>query len=47
MLSDRIAVLPDGRMVAEGTTQGLRASVAKGRSLEEFDVEAVYMELTR
>ena len=45
-LCDRVGVLSDGRLVAEGTPLELRTSVAHGRVLESIDMETVYMELT-
>ena len=46
MLCDRVAVLSEGRIVAEGTPAELRARVAKDSSVESPDMETVYLELT-
>jgi ABC-2 type transport system ATP-binding protein len=46
LLCDRIAFLSGGRIVAEGTPVELRRQVARGRPLEEIDMEDVFMELT-
>ena len=47
-LCDRIAFLVGGRVVALGTPLELRSMVAgaEGRSVEEIDMEDVFMELT-
>ena len=45
-LCDRIGFLSGGRLVAEGTPLELRKQVAAGRSLEEVDMETVFLELT-
>lgn len=46
LLCDRIGFLAGGRLVAEGTPVELRKQVAAGRSLDEVDMEDVFMELT-
>jgi ABC-2 type transport system ATP-binding protein len=46
LLCDRIGFLAGGRLVAEGTPLELRKQVAAGRSLDEVDMEDVFMELT-
>ena len=46
VLCDRIAFLVGGRFVAEGTPLQLRKQVAGDRSLDETDMETVFMELT-
>ena len=46
LLCDRIGFLAGGRLVAEGTPLELRKQVAAGRSLDEVDMETVFMELT-
>jgi len=46
LLCDRISFLAGGRIVAEGTPVELRQSVARGRPLEEINMETVFMELT-
>lgn len=45
-LCDRIAFLVGGRIVTEGTPLQLRKQVAGDRSLDETDMETVFMELT-
>ena len=45
-LCDRIGFLSAGKLVAEGTSLELRKLVAAGRSLEEVDMETVFLELT-
>jgi ABC-2 type transport system ATP-binding protein len=45
-LCDRIGFLSGGKLVAEGTPLELRKQVAAGRSLEEVDMETVFLELT-
>jgi ABC-2 type transport system ATP-binding protein len=45
-LCDRIGFLSSGRLVAEGTPLELRKQVSAGRSLDEVDMETVFMELT-
>ncbi len=45
-LCDRIGFISGGKLVAEGTTLELRKQVAAGRSLEEVDMETVFLELT-
>jgi ABC-2 type transport system ATP-binding protein len=45
-LCDRIGFLSGGRKVAEGTPLELRKQISAGRSLDEVDMEAVFMELT-
>ena len=45
-LCDRIAFLVGGRIVAEGTPLELRTMVAKGRPVDDIDMEDVFMELT-
>jgi len=45
-LCDRMGFLSGGRLVAEGTPLELRKQVAAGRSLEEVDMETVFLELT-
>ncbi|HXW79654.1 MAG TPA: ABC transporter ATP-binding protein [Acidimicrobiales bacterium] len=45
-LCDRIGFLSAGRLVAEGTSLELRKLVAAGRSLDEVDMETVFLELT-
>jgi ABC-2 type transport system ATP-binding protein len=46
LLCDRIAFLQGGRIVAEGTPLELRRLVAGERSVDEVDMEDVFMELT-
>jgi ABC-2 type transport system ATP-binding protein len=46
ILCDRIAFIAGGRIVAEGTPLELRQRVANGRSLEQINMETVFMELT-
>ena len=46
LLCDRIGFLAGGRLVAEGTPLELRKQVSAGRSLDEVDMETVFMELT-
>ncbi|MBI2914147.1 MAG: ABC transporter ATP-binding protein, partial [Chloroflexi bacterium] len=46
LLCDRIAFLAGGRIVAEGTSVALRQRVARGRPLEEINMDTVFMELT-
>ena len=46
VLCDRIAFLAGGRIVAEGTPLELRQRVARGRPLDDIDMEDVFMELT-
>lgn len=46
LLCDRIAFIAGGRIVAEGTPLQLRERVARGRPLEEIDMETVFMDLT-
>ena len=45
-LCDRIAFLVGGRIVAEGTPLELRRSIANGRSVDDIDMEDVFMALT-
>ncbi len=45
-LCDRIAFLVGGRIVAEGTSVELRAGVANGQSVDDLDLEDVFMALT-
>jgi ABC-2 type transport system ATP-binding protein len=45
-LCDRIGFLSAGKLVAEGTSLELRKLVAAGRSLDEVDMETVFLELT-
>jgi ABC-2 type transport system ATP-binding protein len=45
-LCDRVGFLSGGKLVAEGTPLELRKQVAAGRSLEEVDMETVFLELT-
>ena len=45
-LCDRIAFLVGGRIVAEGTPLELRELVADGRSVDDVDMEDVFMTLT-
>ena len=45
-LCDRIAFLVGGRIVAEGTPLELRKMVADGRSVDDVDMEDVFMALT-
>ncbi len=45
-LCDRIAFIVGGRIVAEGTSAELRGSIANGRSVDEIDLEDVFMFLT-
>jgi ABC-2 type transport system ATP-binding protein len=46
LLCDRIGFLSGGRLVAEGTPLELRRQIAAGRSVDEVDMEAVFMALT-
>lgn len=46
VLCDRISFIAGGRIVASGTPLELRARVARGRPVEEIDMEDVFMELT-
>jgi ABC-2 type transport system ATP-binding protein len=46
LLCDRIAFLSGGRIVAEGTPLELRQRIARGRHIDEIDMEDVFMELT-
>ncbi len=46
ILCDRIGFLAGGKVVAEGTPEELRRSVADGRPLETITMETVFMELT-
>jgi ABC-2 type transport system ATP-binding protein len=46
LLCDRIAFIAGGRIVAEGTPLELRQRVANGRSVDEINMEHVFMELT-
>jgi ABC-2 type transport system ATP-binding protein len=46
LLCDRIGFLSGGHLVAEGTALELRTLVASGRSLDQVDMESVFMELT-
>src|SRR5437867_6661236 len=46
LLCDRIAFIAGGQIVAEGTTLELRERIARGRPLENIDMETVFMELT-
>ena len=46
LLCDRIGFLSGGRLVAEGTPLELRKQVAAGRSLDDVDMETVFLELT-
>jgi ABC-2 type transport system ATP-binding protein len=46
ILCDRIAFLAGGAIVAEGTPLELRQRIARGRPLDEIDMETVFMELT-
>src|SRR5579864_2830509 len=45
-LCDRIAFIVGGRIVAEGTSAELRQAVADGQSVDEVDMEDVFMALT-
>jgi ABC-2 type transport system ATP-binding protein len=45
-LCDRVAFLVGGRLVAEGTCLDLRRAVAGGRSVDDIDMEDVFMEIT-
>ena len=45
-LCDRISFIAGGRIVASGTPLELREGVARGRPVEEIDMEDVFMELT-
>ena len=45
-LCDRIAFLVGGRIVAEGSSAELRASIARGRPVGDVDLEDVFMALT-
>ncbi|HET8943834.1 MAG TPA: hypothetical protein VFO59_03560, partial [Dehalococcoidia bacterium] len=46
ILCDRISFIAGGRIVAEGTPLELRNRVARGRPVEEINMETVFMELT-
>ena len=46
VLCDRISFIAGGRIVASGTPLELRERVARGRPVEEIDMEDVFMELT-
>ena len=46
VLCDRISFIAGGRIVASGTPLELRQRVARGRPVEEIDMEDVFMELT-
>ena len=46
ILCDRISFIAGGRIVAEGTPLELRSRVARGRPVEEINMETVFMELT-
>lgn len=46
LLCDRIAFISGGRIVAEGTPLALREQVANGRSIDEIDMDDVFMALT-
>ncbi len=46
VLCDRISFLAAGRIVASGTPLELRRRVARGRPVEQIDMEDVFMELT-
>ena len=46
LLCDRIGFIAGGRLVAEGTPLELRKELAGGRSVDEVDMEMVFMELT-
>ncbi len=46
LLCDRISFIAGGRIVAEGTPVELRQRVARGRPLEQINMETVFMELT-
>jgi ABC-2 type transport system ATP-binding protein len=46
LLCDRIGFLSGGKLVAEGTPLELRKQVAAGRSLDDVDMETVFLELT-
>ncbi|MGI8493452.1 MAG: ABC transporter ATP-binding protein [Acidimicrobiales bacterium] len=46
LLCERIGFLAGGRLVAEGTPLELRKGVAGSRSVEDVDMETVFMELT-
>jgi len=45
-LCDRIGFLATGRLVAEGTPLQLRKQVANGKSVDDVDMDAVFMTLT-
>jgi ABC-2 type transport system ATP-binding protein len=46
LLCDRLGFLAGGRLVAEGTPAELRRGVADDRSVDEVDMEAVFMHFT-
>ncbi len=46
VLCDRISFIAGGRIVASGTPLELRERVARGRPIEEIDMEDVFMKLT-
>jgi len=46
LLCDRIGFLSAGKILAEGTPLELRRMVARGRPLDQIDMEDVFMELT-
>jgi ABC-2 type transport system ATP-binding protein len=46
LLCDRISFLAGGKIVAEGTPYELRQMVARGRPMDEINMETVFMELT-
>ena len=46
LLCDRISFLAGGKIVAEGTPYDLRRMVARGRPMDEINMETVFMELT-
>ncbi|MEX0750738.1 MAG: ABC transporter ATP-binding protein [Dehalococcoidia bacterium] len=46
LLCDRISFLAGGKIVAEGTPYELRQTVARGRPMDEINMETVFMELT-
>jgi ABC-2 type transport system ATP-binding protein len=45
-LCDRIGFLSGGKLVAEGTPLELRQQVARGRPVDEVDMETVFIDLT-
>src|SRR5207253_2841276 len=45
-LCNRIGFLATGKLVAEGTPLQLRKQVANGRSVDDVDMDAVFMALT-